>query len=113
MKTALIFTISLASATFAVPAFSQDYEPNSYIHTALVQVCSEAAQDDRVGLHKTLRSHRISKQNAVEKVMCNGKRLMAFAEFNQAYRVSSMLKPYADRIKGRVIIQDVTAPPAN
>jgi hypothetical protein len=113
MRNVLIFTASLASATFAVPALSQDYVPNSYIHKALVQVCTTTAADDRLGLNKTLRAHRISKQTAVEKVMCNGKQLMVFAEFNQSHRVSAMLKPYADRIKGRVIIQDVTAAAAN
>jgi len=113
MKTALLFAVSVASAGVAVPAAANDYVNNSYIHQALVQVCSETADDDRLGLHNTLKAYRISKQTAVEKVVCNGQQLMDFARANQAIKVSAMLQPYADRIKGRVTIQDVAAPAAN
>jgi hypothetical protein len=111
MKTALLFAVSLASASVAVSVAANDYVPNGYIHKALVEVCSETADDDRVGLHKTLRQHRLSKQNAVEKVVCNGKALMDFARANQAINVTAMLQPYEDRIKGRVTIKDVAAAP--
>lgn len=113
MKTALLFAVSLAGASVAVPAFAEDYPQNSYIYNALVEVCSETAADDRLGLHKTLKAYRISKQTAVEKVVCNGKFLTDFARANQAVKVTAMLKPYEDRIKGRVTIQDVAASAAN
>ena len=113
MKTALLLAISVASAGVAVPVAANDYVKNSYIHQALVQVCSETADDDRLGLHSTLKAYRISKQAAVEKVVCNGQHLMDFARANQAVKVTAMLQPYEDRIKGRVTIQDVAAPAAN
>lgn len=113
MKIAMLFAVSLSCASVLVPAAANDYVSGSYIHTALVQVCTNTAADDRLSLHKTLKAYRISKQNAVEKVMCNGKQLMDFARANQALKVSAMLQPYEDRIKGRVIIQDIAAAPAN
>lgn len=113
MKTALLFAVSLASASVAIPASANDYAISSYIRTALVQVCSDTADDDRLGLHKTLKAYRISKQDAVEKVVCNGQQLTDFARANQAVKVAAMLKPYEDRIKGRVTIQDVSAVAAN
>ncbi len=113
MKTALIFAVSLAGASVAVPASADVFLEDSYMYKALVQVCTETADDDRLGVHKTLREYRISKQNAVEKIVCNGKLLTDFARLNQATRVVAMLKPYEDRIKGRVTIHDVAAPAAN
>lgn len=111
MKTAILFAVSLASASVAVPVAANDYASGHYVQNALVQVCSETADDDRLGVHKTLRAYRISKQNAVEKVVCNGQSLMEFARANQAVKVATMLKPYEDRTKGRVTIQDVAAAP--
>lgn len=113
MKTALLFAVSLASASVAVPAVAGDYQKNGYLYKALVQACTDTAEDDRLGLHKTLKSHYISKQDAVERIVCNGKPLMDFARANQAVKVTRMLQPYEDRIKGRVIIQDVAASAAN
>lgn len=113
MKTAILFAVSLASASVAVPANAGDYQQGSYIYNALVQVCSETADDDRLGLNKTLKSYRISKQAAIEKVVCNGQQLMDFARANQAVKVTRMLQPYEDRIKGKVTIQDVAASAAN
>jgi hypothetical protein len=113
MKTSIFFAVSLAGASVAVPAAADDYFADNYLHNALVQVCSETADDDRLGLTKTLKEYRISKQNAVEKIVCNNKKLMDFARASQAFRVTSMLQPYEDRIKGRVIIQDVAGPAAN
>ena len=72
---------------------------------------TETATDDRRGLSKTLGQYRISKLNAVEKVVCNGQQLMDFARTHQAVKVTAMLKPYEDRSKGRVTIQDVTTAP--
>lgn len=113
MKTALFFAVSLAGASIAVPATAGDFIQDNYTRNALVQVCTETADDDRLGLTKTLKEYRISKQNAVEKVVCNGKNLMDFARINEAFRVAAMLQPYEDRIKGRVTIHDVAAPAAN
>ncbi|MEO3678477.1 DUF3718 domain-containing protein [Rheinheimera fenheensis] len=111
MKTALLFAVSLASASVAVPALAGNELPNRYINNALVEVCSETAADDRLGLHKTLKAYRISKQNAVAKVVCNGQALTDFARNQQAFKVAAMLEPYEARMKGRVTIKDVAAAP--
>ncbi|MBZ9610129.1 DUF3718 domain-containing protein [Rheinheimera maricola] len=108
-KQAWLTVAVVISLTF--PAIvSANYSEN-YIRSAVVEICTETATDDRLGLKKTLGHFRISKQNAVEKVVCNGQQLMAFARANQAVKVTAMLKPYEDRIKGRVTIQDVTSAP--
>lgn len=113
MKTALFFAVSLASTSMAASAADYSFSEDRYMYNALVQVCTETADDDRQGLQRTLREYRISKQNAVEKIVCNGKQLTDFARANQAVRVTAMLQPYEDRIKGRVTIHDVAAPAAN
>lgn len=113
MKTAILFAVSLASASLAVPATAGDYQKDGYLYKALVQVCTDTAEDDRLGLHKTLKSHYISKQDAVERIVCNGQQLMDFARANQAVKVAAMLQPFEDRIKGKVTIQDVAASAAN
>ncbi|SNY53940.1 Protein of unknown function [Arsukibacterium tuosuense] len=113
MKTALFFAVSLASTSMVVTAADYSFSEDRYVHNALVQVCTETADDDRRSLQRTLREYRISKQNAVKKIVCNGKQLMDFARANQAVRVTAMLQPYEDRIKGRVTIHDVAAPAAN
>lgn len=113
MKTALLLAVSLAGASLAVQAEEPRFYLNDYTTKALVSVCSHTAEDDRLRLQKTLKEHRISKQNAVEKVVCNGQQLMDFARANQAVKVAAMLQPYEDRLKGRVIIQDIAAAPAN
>jgi len=113
MKIALLFAVSLASASVAVTAVADSYQNDRYVHNALVQICTETADDDRLGLHNTLKSYRIKKQTAVEKVVCNGQKLMAFARANQAVKVTAMLKPYEDRIKGKVTIYDVATSAAN
>jgi hypothetical protein len=113
MKTAMLLAVSLAGASMALPAVAKDYIEGSYMYNALVQVCTDTAEDDRLGLHRTLKDNRISKQAAVEGVVCNGKILMDFARYHQSVKVISMLKPYEDRIKGKVTIQDVASSSPN
>lgn len=113
MKTALLLAVSLAGASLAVQAEAPRYHLDRYTTKVLVTVCSHTADDDRLSLHKTLKEYRISKQNAVEKVVCNGQQLMDFARANQAVKVAAMLQPYEDRLKGRVTIQDIAAAAAN
>ena len=113
MKKLILAAVSLATASMAVQAGTDDYALDRYTEKALVQVCSNTADDDRLGLNKTLKSYRISKQAAVEKVICNGQELMDFARANQAINVTAMLQPYEDRIKGTVTIKDVAAAAPN
>lgn len=113
MKTVLFFVASLASASIALPAAAQTQLIDSYTHATLVQVCTNAAKDDHLGLHKTLREYRLSPKKAVQKVVCNGSSLMDFAKENQALKVTAMLKPYADHNPSKVTVYDVVAAAAN
>ena len=105
--------IAVFAAGLTLPAAVNANLSDSYIQNALVEICTETSVDDRVALKKTLGHYRISKQNAVEKVVCNGQQLTDFARANQAVKISAMLQPYEDRIKGRVTIKDVAAPAPN
>ncbi len=82
-----------------------------YAQPTLVKICSETQQDDRYGLKKTLKENRIKVQTAVDKVVCNGMPLAAFARYEQAHKVAQMLAPYEKRGKGHVDIRDIS--PAN
>jgi len=113
MKTVLFFVASLASASIALPVVAKAQTIDNYNHIALVQVCTKTADDDHAGLHKTLREYRLSRQKAVEKVVCNGLPLLDFAQASQAVKVTAMLKPYADHNPSRVTVYDVVAPAAN
>lgn len=86
-------------------------EYTAYAQPALVKICSETQQDDRYGLKKTLKENRIKVQTAVDKVVCNGMPLAAFARYEQAHKVAQMLAPYEKRGKGHVDIRDIS--PAN
>ena len=105
--------IAVFATGLTLPAVVNANLSDSYVQSALVEICTETSDDDQLGLHKTLKTYRISKQNAVEEVVCNGQQLMDFARTHQAVKVSAMLKPYEDRIKGRVTIKDVAAPAPN
>ena len=113
MKTALLFAVTLACTTMTASAQVNERQMYGYMYNGLVQVCEHTRDDNKYGLLRTLKSYRISKQDAVEGVVCNGQQLMDFARANQAVKVAAMLQPYEDRIKGRVTISDVAAAGAN
>ncbi|HSG51932.1 MAG TPA: DUF3718 domain-containing protein [Rheinheimera sp.] len=113
MKKLMLVAVSLATASMALVVSAGENTFNRYTENALIQVCSETADDDRIGLTKTLKAYRISKQTAVEKVVCNGQELIDFARANQAVNVTAMLKPYEERTKGTVTIKDVAAAAPN
>lgn len=109
MKILSILAVSITVATLAAPVEAETYIKNGYIEKALVEVCTETADDNRVGLNKTLKSHRLSKHAVVAKVVCNGEPLTQFARSRQAYNVAAMLQPYEERLQGNVTIKDVAA----
>mgnify|MGYP006195108923 FL=1 len=113
MKKLMLVAVSLATASMAVAVSAGEYTFDRYTENALVSICTDTADDDRFGLTKTLKAYRVSKQTAVEKVVCNGQELMDFARANQAIKVTAMLQPYEDRIKGTVTIKDVAAAAPN
>lgn len=111
MKRYLTLTAVLASALLVAPVTANNLiDEGSYVHTALVEVCTHTKNDQPGKLFKTLREYRISKQSAVDKVMCNKQQLLTFARNHNANRVVSMLQPYERLPERKVIISDITAP---
>lgn len=115
MKRYLTLTTILAAALLAVPAApaaadSRFIKEGSYLHTSLVEVCTHTRNDQPGKLFNTLREYRISKQSAVDKVMCNKQQLLTFARNNNAQRVVAMLQPYERLPERKVTISDITAP---
>ena len=113
MKTALLFAVTLACTSITISAQPNESKMYGYLYSGLVQACEQTRDDDKHGLLNTLKSYRISKKAAVTGIVCNGQQLMDFARANQAVKVTAMLQPYEDRIKGRVTISDVAAAGAN
>jgi len=105
VKAQLIFAAALLSLSATVSAESIQ---SAQIHKILVEVCVNTQNDDKFALNRTFRESRLSRQTAVEKVVCNGQPLMDFARNSEAHKVVAMLTPYEGRAK--VSISDVVAP---
>lgn len=110
MKAKLILLAAWFVGCGAVQADTGKNEFNPDVYQALVSVCKEARQDDRLGLKQTLKEYRMGVKTAVDKVVCNGQPLAAFARAEQAHRVAKFLAPYENRGKGHVDIKDISAP---
>lgn len=110
MKT--ILKVAAAVAGFAVLMPLQANATSGYIDQALVEVCTNAKNDDVIGLHQTLRGYRMTKKVAAQKVMCNQQWLVSFARSHQAQRVVNMLERYELPPERRVTITDIS-PAAN
>lgn len=107
----LAVSVVFSSALLVAPAISApQIEEGSYLHSALVEVCTHTKNDQAGKLFKTLREYRISRQSAVDKVMCNRQQLLTFARNHNAQRVVKMLQPYERLPDSKVIISDITAP---
>ncbi|MEH8016325.1 DUF3718 domain-containing protein [Rheinheimera muenzenbergensis] len=113
MKTALLLAVSLASASMAVQADRHERKEYGYMYDGLVKICINTQKDNALGLFRTLKDYRVSRQDAVNGVVCNGQQLMDFARANQAVKITRALQRYEDPNKGRTIIRDITAPAAN
>ncbi|KOO57525.1 hypothetical protein WH43_15090 [Rheinheimera sp. KL1] len=107
MNTKLIFAI--ATLTLSTTASAQN-SMDLQIKNILIETCTHAQNNDRLSLNKTLNANRLSKQNAVDKVVCDGKTLVNFARSANAKKVVTMLEPYEQRSKGKVSISDIVAP---
>lgn len=107
MKVSLVFA---AAALSLCATASAEYSFTPHIYNNLVEICSYAQNDDRSGLHKTFKANRLSKQAAVDKVVCNGQPLVTFARNANANanKVVDMLAPY--ELRSKVSISDVVAP---
>jgi len=101
----------LAAAIFTLSATaSAQNSIDPMIENVILETCSHAQDDDRISLNKTLKANRLSKQRAVDKIVCNGKTLVNFARSAKADKVVAMLEPYEHRSKGKVSISDIVAP---
>jgi Protein of unknown function (DUF3718) len=107
MNAKLIVTAAILSLSATVSA-QNNMTP--MIQNLLIETCAHAQDDDRLSLTKTLKANRLSKQRAVDKVVCNGKTLVNFARSANADKVVAMLEPYEKRSKGKVSISDIVAP---
>lgn len=107
MNAKILLTAAVLSLSVSANA-QNTFSPQ--IENLLVETCTLAQEDDRLGLHKTLKANRLSKQRAVDKVVCNGQPLVSFARSAKADKVVAMLEPYEHRSKGKVSISDVVAP---
>jgi hypothetical protein len=105
VQLALAFAVLTLSATASAQS---SIAPET--RQVLVETCSFAEDDNRLSLSKTLKANRLSKQRAVEKVVCNGQPLVDFARSASANKVVAMLESYERRAKGKVSISDVVAP---
>jgi hypothetical protein len=109
MKAKLILIAALIVGCGGVQADNGTREFRPEVYSALVSVCDKTQQDDRFGLYKTLKVNRIDVKTAVDRVVCNGLPLAAFARAEQAHRVAKFLAPYERRDSGYVDIKDITA----
>lgn len=107
MKAKLMLLAALVVGSTGVQAGASQTEFNPELHQALVTICTDTRDDDRLALEKTLKAHRIRVGTAVDKVVCNGQPLAAFARAVRAHKVTKFLAPY-DR--GHVDIKDIAAP---
>lgn len=107
MNAKLIFAAAVLTLSASASA-QTSIDPQ--IQDVLVETCSHAQDDDRISLNKTLKANRLSKQRAVDKVVCDGKTLVNFARSANATKVVAMLEPYEQRSKGNVSISDIVAP---
>ena len=110
MKAKLMLVAALVVGSAGVQAGASQNEFNPEVYRALVSICADTQDDDRFALKKTLQAHRVGVKAAVDKVVCNGKPLAAFARAEQSHKVAKFLAPYENRGKGHVDIKDIAAP---
>lgn len=109
MKTSLFVTSLLLTFGLNMPA--QATALDGYIVPILVKICQSTADDNRRLLLTTMKSHRLSQRDVVQKVVCNGQPLMDFARDQQAYKVVKMLEATERRLRGAVSIRDIAPTP--
>ena len=110
MKPKLMLLAGLLVGSAGAQAGASQTEFNPEVYRALVSICADTQDDDRLALTKTLKAHRIGVKTAVDKVVCNGQPLAAFARAEQSFKVAKFLAPYENRGKGHVDIKDIAAP---
>ena len=76
MNAKLLFAAAVLTLSASASAQST-MDPQ--IQDVLIETCAHAQDNDRISLNKTLKANRLSKQRAVDKVVCDGKTLVNFA----------------------------------
>lgn len=105
MKTQLIAATALLCLSVTAKA---EIILTPTVQDLLVELCMNTQDNEASALRKTLRENRLSKQTAVDKVLCNGQQLIDFARSSEAHKVVAMLTPYERRAK--VSVSDVVSP---
>lgn len=97
---AISATLSLLFATLPSQAAM-----NSYMETALIDVCKAVKSNNLTNYNKISKSYRLQDKTIALKVMCNGDDIIAFAEKHGADKTAAKL----ERSLGSVSITDVVA----
>jgi hypothetical protein len=65
---------------------------DTYMETALVDVCKAAQSNSLVRYNKTSKSYRLKDKTIALKVMCNGEDIITFAENAGAFKTAAKLQ---------------------
>ncbi len=101
-KTCLLPVLATAGLMMATPSQAA---MDPHIETALIQVCKETMQNDRIGLVNAIEGYHLRYPAVARKVVCNGEEIYDFAQYHGADKTAALL-----RKKGRlgtVTIRDV------
>ena len=109
MKTSLFVTSLLFTFGLNLPA--QATVPDGHVMPTLIKLCQSTADDNKRLLLTTMKNHRVSQRDLINKMVCNGQPLMEFARNQQAYKVVKMLEPTERRLRGAVSIRDIAPTP--
>lgn len=109
MRTSLLIASALFALGLNAPA--QATVPDGHITPTLIKLCQSTADDNKRLLLTTMKNHRVSHRDLINKLVCNGQPLMEFARHQQADKVVKMLEPTERRLRGAVSIRDIAPTP--
>ncbi|WP_448548842.1 DUF3718 domain-containing protein [Thalassotalea fusca] len=104
MKTKLTSLI-IASAFLAGASFNTSAAMDPYLEKSLIDVCKAVKSNKLIKYSTTMRSYRFRDKMIVDRLMCNGDNVIAFAEKHNAFKTAARLK----RRVGKVTITDIAA----
>ena len=90
LKTTLIaLATTVPALAFSLPSQATT---NSYVETALVDVCKAAASNKIHSFNDTVKSYRLNNKTIALKVVCNGDDIISFAENHGADKTAAKLQ---------------------